>query len=645
MGVSQPLNLGDRLREALAEFQSALDSANLTAKVKLEATAGGGSASSVEASLDRVEKDAKDAAEKSIASTSSGTGPLSASDRLTEAMDRLIKAFQDADGGPSGGGLVSRRRGPKAPPSGPGEGEGEGGEGRPGWVNPYLLQGLIQNPLGTTQNSLMSMLMGGAGAGIKAPGWLTSMLAGTEGFSPGLALGAETGIVGTGAAGSYASAGMIGAAKVAVPVAAFAGMMKWQHSVAQDRMQDARAYLADIQFGRGFGIGDWREGTWGGNEFQSRKDIYSQGVQEVAQGASVGLGGYSRTRGAWGMASDLNEAVLSGMGLGVSSSQMGGLIGAAVRSGTLNLNGPDGQDQLLKYLGLIENWTRKGAEAGLSSQESLQRLAELSHMGMGGTNYLSKESLWSLASMNDRIRQGLPDELKRAGSATAMEALGADASGDTQRVLMMNQWLGSDGNLTQEGMNLANQVFHPSQVQAMQRRWGRMAGTQIAYALSMNPRARISARTGLYQQAQSQGLDSAASLLLMGTGNPLGDALGMDAALGPLLKPEERMPGLGDHQGFIAGSTAKTEEEQLNRLAGVIERLSGTTAASAIALVDLGQKAHYASRAFVEFADTLRMGGTVKVGGVNLDASDVVGLSNPGTLPVTLMKHLFRQGR
>lgn len=643
MAVNQPLNLGDRLREALAEFQSVLDSANLTAKVKLEASAGGGSSASLESSLDRVEQDAKEAAEKSIASTGSGTGPLSASDRLSEAMERLIKVFQEAEGGHGGGGLVSRRRGPKAPPSGPGEGDGE--EGPSGWVNPYLLQGLIQNPLGTTRSSLLSMLMGGAGAGLKSPGWLTSMLAGSEGFSPGLALGAETGVLGTGAAGSFASAGLIGAAKVAVPVAAFAGTMMWQNSVAKDRLTDARSYLADIQFGRGFGLQDWREGTWGGNEFQSRRDIYAQGVQEVAQGANVGLAGFQRTRGAWNMAGDLNDAVLSSMGLGISTSQMGGLIGAAVRSGTLNLNGADGRDQLVRYLGLIENWTRKGAEAGLSSQESLQRLAELSHMGMGGTNYLSKESLWSLASMNDRIRQALPDELKRAGSKTAMDALGAEASGDTQRVLMMNQWLGSDGNLTQEGLSLANQVFHPSQVAAMQRRWGKMAGTQIAYALSMNPRARIGARAGLYREAQAQGLGSDASMLLLGTGNPLGDALGMDAALGPLSLPEERMPGAESRQGFIGGSTKINEEEGLNRLASVMERLSGTTADSAAAVTLLGQKATYASRSLVEFADTLRMGGSVKVGGVDVDAKDVAMGLNPVGAPMVLLRHLFRQHR
>lgn len=640
MGVSQPLNLGDRLREALAEFQSILSQAQLTANVKLvpETSSPGGMAG-VEASMDRTEREAREATERSIVSTTSVVGPLSPSDKLAESMERLIKVFEEAEGSLGGRGGRRRRRAAGEIPDGGGEGPDED---RPGYVNPYLLQGLLQNPLGTTKNSLMSMLMGGAGAGVKAPGWLMSAMSGTEGFAPGLALGSETGLASAGAAGSYASAGMIGAAKVAVPVAAFAGMMMWQNSIAKDRMHDAQAAIADTTFGRGFGLQDWREGTWGGNHWQSRRDIYTQGVQEVAQGANVGLNGLRSRVGGWDVATLLNEAVSSGMQIGASSSQMGSLLGAGVRSGTLSLNGPDGRDQVTRYLGLIEGWTRKGAEQGLSTAESLQRMTELSHWGMQGTNVLTRDAQLSLLSMEDRIRSSLPDELKRGGTRTAMESLGADAQGDTQRVLMMNQFMDSSGNLNAEGLRVANETFSPTQVKTMQRRWGKMAGTQIAYALSQNPRARGIARTHLYRSAGAAGISPEASMLLFGSGNPLGDAMAADAALGEqdILKPEGSMV---NRTGFIAGSVGNIEEENLNRLAGVMERLSGTTADSALAMTNLALSTKQATREVTNFADSLRQGGTINIGGHNLTLSDLIALSNPATSPLAGAK-LWLQG-
>jgi len=603
-GVSQPLNLGDKLREALQDAQRVMDEYHLNAKIKVTTEGPAGGVGAAESGMDRTERDAREQAEKTGgAGGGVGSGPLNPTDRLADSLERLIKVmsgFGDSLG--KGGGRRYRAGAPGATPL-----DDEPEAGGPGYVNPYLVQGLISNPLGTTQNTMMSMLMGGAGAGVKAPGWLLKMLSGTESFSPGAALASETGLLSSGAAGSFASAGLIGAAKIAVPVAAFGGMMAYQNSVAKDRMQDAQAYMADQSFGRGLGV-NWREGMWG-TAHMSREDVYAQGVQEVAGGMGVGLQGLTRSAGGtWGMMGELNKAVNLGLQVGASSGQMGSVIGASVRSGSVALGGADANGQFLHLLSLIEQWTKKGADNGLSTSESMQRMAEISQLAMQGTNIVTPEATRSLLSAEARMMSGLPDELKRGGSRAIGDALAAAPSGETQRVMLMNTYLDQSGDLSAEGRAAAVAAFGEHQVSTTESQMGRAAGTILAEKLTHNRLGVSRARASLMRGSGASGMVKS---MAFGSGDMMMDAQTM-AMLDKnpdlfkidtdLNQREPTGPGAG------GGSVDGMQEATLARLAQRMERLSGTTADSAEAMVKAAAGATELARATVEAADRIRQG-------------------------------------
>jgi hypothetical protein len=604
LGVSQPLGINDKLREALREAQQILDEAKLTGKIVLTPTTGDGpgSVSSVESSMDRTAKDARDAAEKSSTGDGGGTTATilgSPNDKLLTALDKLIKAL---DGSSSGGGRGGRMKqsAPGEPPAGP-------GDDGPGYVNPYILQGLLQNPVGTTQNSLVGMLMGGAGMGLKAPGWLGSMLGGTAGFQPGAALASETGLFASGAAGTFASAGAIAAAKVAVPIAAFMGTMAIQNSYAKDRLQDASDYMNDRLMGQNQGF-DWRAGAWNG-PMQSRMEIWQKDTRDIISSSGLGLRGMRGHAGDRGIVDAFNGAALEAKGLGISPDQMGGILGAGVRSGTISLQGNDAASQITRYLSLIEGWTSKTASFGFSSTESLQKMAEISQKGLQGTNILSHPALVSLLSMDERARQGLSPELKRGGGNAALGALGAEAQGDTQRVLMMNQFLGADGNLSKEGLATANEAFTPEQVEKVLRRGGKFAGTMIAEALTHTDLGKTRARALGIQQMDKAGFGGAQAMLAWSSGHGfVDDALAYDAAMTPGFLDKNMALGKGDPSGTQVNGihTGDSAEDSLAKYAQVVTRLSGLTAATAETMQRLDQATTKASRELVNFADYMR---------------------------------------
>lgn len=604
MGVNQPLKIQDALREALQDAQRLVNEYQLTAKIKIVPEAGAGGIGAVESSMDRTAQDAKEAAEKSITGGSGG-GPLNPTDKLVDGMERLIKVMAGMSDG------LGKGRGRKVSGGGGGGGGGtspldDEDSGGPGYVNPYILQGLLQNPIGTTQNSIMGMLMGGAGMGLKAPGWLGSMLQGSTGlFKPGMALASETGLIGAGGAGSYASAGMIGAAKVAVPIAAFAGTMSLQASFAKDRMRDASEFIEDQQFGRGVGM-DWRSATWGSNPWHSRTDIFSRSAQEVARGMDVGLGSTNAALGGWNTAGLLDMVTKSGMNYGASAGQMGSLLGAGIRSGSMTLNGADSTVAVLRYLGMIEEWTRKGAENGLSTNEALHRFSEISQLGMQGTNVLTPGAQRTLLGVDSRIMAGLPDELKRAGTRTATDALAADAQGETQKVLMMNQFLGADGNLNAEGERAAVEAFGASQVATMKKQWGSFAATQIAHKLTGTRVGKTRARVGMLKGVQGMG---PAGLLAVGGGDALGDALAASA----VSEHPDLMDGgfseVSDGTFKPRAGTAGDESEEmaLAQFAQVVTRTSGLMGESATHIMAFSRAATTATRELTAAADRIRM--------------------------------------
>lgn len=635
MGVSQPLSLDNKLMEALRDAQRILDEHTLKGKITLATeVAGGSSTSAVESSMDRTAKDAKDAAEKSVLGGEGTGGAIGSSDKLVDVMQKLIKAIEVNASGGGGGRGRKRQAAPGEPPP-----DAEDGPGSHGYVNPYILQGLIQNPLGTTQNSIMGMLMGGAGAGLKAPPGLMKLLAGTGGhFQPGAALAAETGWASSGAAGTFANGALIGASKVAVPIAAFAGTMAWQNSAAKDRLTDAGDYMNDRAFGNNTGM-NWRAGAWE-DQFQSRLGIWQKDARDVLSSSGLGVGNLSKNLGNRGVVDLLDKAAATARGVGISADQMGGLIGAGARGGTFSLQGPDGAGQLTHYLALIENWTSKTAQFGFTSNESLQKLAEVGQKGMMGTNTLTMSAQTSLLSMDARARAGLPPELQRGGADSALGHLASDPNGETQRVLMMNQFLGADGNLNAEGEATAQKAFG-AQLPIMKRQWGAAAGTMIAFQLSKTNLGKTRSRALGYQQMAGNGMGGAVAGMLLGdASDPLGTAMGQNAAMSPDFLKD--IGTLGDLAGTPTGADAKglhrgdSWEQEAARYAQVVTRLSGLTNQTAETFARLDAAATKLNRTIVNFADSIRnddRSWSIPYIGPYLSAFDFLRQQQGGTTP------------
>jgi hypothetical protein len=475
MALSEPLRLGDKLREALADAQKVLDSTDLRGKVKLEMVSAGPSVSSVESSMDRTEADAKHTASESQGGGVESTGPLSPNDRLLTALEKLIKSM---DGVPDA--MEKGTSGRGRPRKGPAVGEAPGEESSPGYLNPYILQGMVTNPLGTGRSLMGSVMSGGSGMGMKAPDWLKGAMEGSGGeFSVGRALGAPT-LAGEGGAATYMSGGAIGAAGAATFLASFLATLKIQENIAGDRAKDAGARVADYRMGNATGV-NFRAGAWR-NEFQSRDDVDIQDVQGLMQSSGVGWGRMQDRVGPQGMVGNVQAAVNSALNVGISSGQMGQLLGAATRSGTIDLGGENGTKQMLTYLGLIEQWTKTGKDYGLSTAESLQKLASFNSLQAGASSgIVTMGAQRTFASMQANVMGQMPSDIMRPGTDAVMGAVMAPSNSDTQTVLEMNEYL-ENNHLTATGQAWAEEALGKDVVQAMRKRYGASADVFIAQA-------------------------------------------------------------------------------------------------------------------------------------------------------------------
>ena len=481
MSVSEPLNLGDKLRAALREAQQVLESTDLRGKVKLDVQADGGSPglSGVEASMDRTEADAKKAAGGGGDGGSAGVGvvegPLSPSNKLIDAMGKLIDALNGVPDALDKSGTRPRRRRMSSSLD-------EDESPAPNYMNPYILQGLVQNPLGTMRGMGTSMMMGGAGMGMKPPGWLSQTLGGSSGeFSVGRALGAET-LGGEVGASAYMAPGAIAAAGVGTFIASMVATFQIEQHLAGARARDAAGRIEDTRFGNAAGI-DWRGSAW--KDFnQSRNDIDVGDIRSFIQGAGVSFGGMTRrgnqemmggfdTGGGDGLQSAVNTALR----IGVSSGQLGGVFGAATRSGTLDMNAGNGMEQMIRYLGLIEQWTSKAKDYGLSTSEALSAMASDNQAQAASSHGLVTDAASrQMLSLRSNLAMGGMD---RPGVQSMADALGAPPHSDMERVMEMNQFLGNDEKLSPQGRQWAVAALGAKRVVAMEKEYGNAAGTMI----------------------------------------------------------------------------------------------------------------------------------------------------------------------
>lgn len=423
-------------------------------------------------------------------------------EKVTEGLNRLTKALEVFTGKIDKVGIGGKGRKPETPestpePPLPGEQVGSGGaEEESPFVNPAILQGLLQNPTGTMKNILNAAVMGTAAnkgvGGIYQKFMQTGM---------GKALGANVF-----EAGQFVAPEILGAAPLAVLGASTLGVMRLQEGPADRRIQDAQRRMEDIRFGHNLGI-DVRAGGWehfGEEEWRSRRDINYQQIMGMFQSAGVGLGKFGETeqdkftRG--------QEAIDLAMRIGINKEQMGGLIGAEVRGGGLILDKAH-TDQWTKYLALIEQWTNMGQKYGISNLEQLKTLTDISNRAMQGTGVVTQEAQRIGTSLTERIRANLPEELRRTAIPGQIEAaFGAEPANDAERVWMMNAMMGPNGELTEEARKNIVKIFGEKQTSLLEKEYGpKQAGMFLAEGATQNDLIREMTRMKWADQDRAEG--------------------------------------------------------------------------------------------------------------------------------------------
>ena len=578
---------------------------------------------------------------------------LTLSKAMGKLPDDIQKAIRTASGrkrrGGKGGGGGGEGEGPAEPEGGEDDGEGKG---KPGWVSPHLLQGLLRNPSGVLQSVVQGWFTNGSGTGIKAPASLLERMAGTSGgFAPGRALGAEVMSGGTffGQAGAYASTGMLAGATVAVPIAAFMATMAAQMASAGDAQKDAASWVDDLRWGHGIGV-DWRAGAWA-ERHRTRRDIFQKDTRELMSGSGVWWGSFGgdntldhpQNGGAAGMAIlggvvggalyvgarangafDPNDrrareqekinraqlAVNTAMNVGVDSSTMGSLVGAAVRSGTITLGGTEQERrEYIALLNRIEAHTRRGADHGLSAAESLKSLSLVSQHAEHGAGLLTKENQVLALGIHEQILKSLPREM--AHKADDVEGLLSQAPGSPlQKTQLMNQFVGAGGKLNSAGMKYARTILGDEQLKWFRERYEATSDMAIAQALVESDEGVKVARALMDADLRRRGVGGMQRDALVLPGATLQQATEAGRALPNLLRP---VPGSGDNTEPPAiktptdsqGGTAQLTLD-LAKMEQGMQRLSSVSEESALALQKLKSDVGSLSARIIETADHLR---------------------------------------
>ena len=608
MAVDQPLGYKDRIMTAMAELRQFFEANPLEWMVKLNPSQMSAKAQGVQDGMDRTREDAREAKKEEEGGAEGSAAGLPV-DRLTDSINKLVKTLESLPGkigkGKGEGGSAADGVTPKVPlPRQKKTPEDE--EEEAGYVNPYIVRGLMSNPLGTLKSAATSWFTGGSGAGIKAPGGIMDMLKGESGeFKPGKALGGEMFATGPGAASEYISGtGMVGAG-IAVALGALVATMKMQMDAANDRVKDARNIMEDRRFGTGMGT-DWRGATWGTNEWQSRRDINLTQTRAFLGAAGVGLKNFGGAEGEWNKATLGQLGVNAAINAGISNEQMGSLVGAGVRGGTFTMGGSaKEQDDYKKYLSTIANWTEISAKHGISSADSLRTMAEVSQTAQRGANILTAENRIATLSYQERITRALPPELQQQGGKIAA-GLMAGPTSDIQRVQFMNQFMNREGQLTPEAEKLAGDVFGEKQLGNLKEAYGGFAPTIISRRLAESGRGSMESKIKLARQYKAMGLPNAM----------IADQLGMDKLDFANLLPSLNLPDFAApvkditqrDQTEVRARGNEAMEMELSKLGEVQKRLSGLTVESAEALRDFSDALGLWTKSVINAGDKFRMG-------------------------------------
>jgi hypothetical protein len=531
--LDQSMGFRDRFTQAMAELKNLLEANPLEWMVHLTPAEGGGPSARARAAAEGIERTREDA-KRAEGGDSSGI-PI---DKLTTSLDKLSKAMEALTakidkGGAAGGGGGRRKGGGGAagePPDPPSQGSPEeAGEGKPGYVSPWLARSLATNPTGAIQNLFQSWMTGGSGTGAKAPASVLDFMKGSGGtFEPGKALAGNIGGGEGTAASQFMSPSMMTGGAITVLIGSFIKTLSMMQAAAEHKIEDDVSFVKDVRFGRGIGM-DWREGTRGTNWAQSRKDINIRQMRDVFETANVGTAGFGGSE--WNKAGLMQEAVNTALNSGISNQQMGSLIGAGVRGGTFVMGGgKEDEKDFRKYLESINKWTELTYKNGISSTDSLRIMAEVSQMGQRGLNILSAENRTGILQHQNQIIQGLPRELQQSGGVGIMQELTAAPKGDRQKAQFMSQFLGANGKLNPKADELAKHLLK-GQYDNIKKTYGEYADYTIAQILAESGSGSMEARLSMDTNMKEGGVG--APLRQMFTGmSPLNYA-NLQGAMGP----------------------------------------------------------------------------------------------------------------
>ncbi|MBI3131498.1 MAG: hypothetical protein HYZ13_09245 [Acidobacteria bacterium] len=409
-----------------------------------------------------------------------GEGALRAAEHLRKArveLDEVGAAGRraaEALGGPRGEALREElARAEKSAGEGlpaPSEPEESGAK-----VNPRRFLNLLQDPLGAARTALEEGLLSRYG------GALSSFLGqgAWRAFSGG-GVGGAAGAVGATVAGAAAVAG-----------GAYAGY-RLQLGRASDTVRDAGKALEDARLSQSVGI-DYRGSLWEADRLRT-KDGTPLEAREILRDLGVSLrpSAFRAPRGLLPLTQDL--AASADM-LGLEAPKVASLAGAAMRSGTVE-RGEGGVDRILA---LLASWREEALRSGLTLNERLGVLSQLSAQQVQQTGFLTERSLRTLGEAADHFdRTGHPSLMGEAGGGV-LQALTRSDRNDTQKALLAGEFF--DGkHLTKLGWERARADLRPEDLKALiaapEGEWG------VTRALLESPASLLSGAQSLARQVK-----------------------------------------------------------------------------------------------------------------------------------------------
>lgn len=459
MGIEQRLDLLSPLQGLMRQIGESLKEAlpsDAKVKIELEATP----LQEVEASIARTKENAPESASSKLSEADPFAKATNAQEELDKAMGRIeaiagrigyllqkIEGGKDATGNAAqeverlrdslekvaskgreaakslgDEGLAAKINEAEKAAAGGHGGRGEGGSD----LTPGNITGMLRNPEGAMRQGMemaVQRLLGG--------GFLQT------------AAGAMLGM------GAAVAGGIYGGWKV-------------NDKLTAEATSDAHKAVADATLayttGKTF---DFRGELFDKNRFgpihQTRdlQDVSNPEVRSALRGMGIGLDNWQVWGGGTRGQSVVETAMLQAnyaYGMGVSTDQIAGMVGAGVRSGAVGA----GELQIRQYLGQIAGATEEAAKQGIATNEKLGVIASLNQRTVSETGMLSPlasklnlQASAALEATGDRTLSG------QSGANTL--GIMAGSGSDESRAREIGEMMGPDGNLRPEYQKMLEQ--------------------------------------------------------------------------------------------------------------------------------------------------------------------------------------------